>query len=64
MEFWAEAGITAAAFPELTLAGFVANLVPVTLGNIVGGALVGAAYWFAYLRDPAEADGTRTHHPR
>lgn len=31
----------------VTLAGFVHNLVPVTLGNIAGGALfVGAAYWF------------------
>jgi nitrite transporter NirC len=28
--------------------GFVHNLVPVTLGNIVGGALfVGGAYWLA-----------------
>ena len=25
------------------------NLLPVTLGNIVGGAAVGAAYWFIYL---------------
>lgn len=30
---------------------FFKNLVPVTLGNIVGGSLlVGAAYWLAYLR--------------
>lgn len=30
---------------------FSINLLPVTLGNIVGGALfVGGAYWFAYLR--------------
>ncbi len=30
------------------------NLVPVTLGNIVGGALmVGAIYWFIYLRPRA-----------
>lgn len=30
---------------------FFANLLPVTLGNIVGGALfVGASYYFAYLR--------------
>ncbi len=30
---------------------FVGNLVPVTLGNIVGGALmVGLVYWFIYLR--------------
>ena len=28
-----------------------ANLVPVTIGNIVGGAvMVGAVYWFIYLR--------------
>ena len=28
-----------------------ANLLPVTIGNIVGGALmVGAIYWFVYLR--------------
>jgi formate/nitrite transporter len=28
------------------------NLVPVTLGNVIGGAgLVGGAYWFIYLRD-------------
>ena len=28
-----------------------ANLVPVTIGNIIGGALmVGAIYWFVYLR--------------
>lgn len=30
---------------------FVKNLLPVTLGNIIGGALmVGLVYWFAYLR--------------
>ena len=27
------------------------NLLPVTIGNIVGGALmVGAVYWFVFLR--------------
>jgi formate/nitrite transporter FocA (FNT family) len=31
------------------------NLVPVTIGNIAGGALmVGAVYWFVYLRPRAE----------
>lgn len=30
---------------------FITNLVPVTLGNIVGGSLcVGAVYWYVYLR--------------
>jgi formate/nitrite transporter len=34
---------------------FTKNLLPVTLGNIVGGAVfVGAAYWFVYLRKPAQ----------
>lgn len=29
----------------------LANLLPVTIGNIIGGAvLVGAVYWFVYLR--------------
>ena len=29
------------------------NLIPVSLGNIVGGAgFVGLAYWFIYLRKP------------
>ena len=29
------------------------NLVPVTLGNLIGGTmLVAAVYWFVYLRRP------------
>ena len=36
---------------SLDLMGFASNLVPVTLGNIVGGTLlVAAVYWFIYLR--------------
>jgi formate/nitrite transporter len=35
--------------PEVDVAGMVANLVPVTLGNVVGGGvLVGLAYWLCY----------------
>ena len=31
---------------------FMKNLLPVTLGNIVGGAVcVGMAYWFVYLKE-------------
>jgi formate/nitrite transporter len=39
----------------LTLSGFlVGNLLPVTVGNIVGGGfLVAAVYWFVYLRRTA-----------
>jgi Formate/nitrite transporter len=37
---------------QLTWAGFVLhNLIPVTLGNLVGGVvMVAAVYWFVYLR--------------
>jgi formate/nitrite transporter FocA (FNT family) len=37
---------------NLTMTGFIMNnLLPVTLGNIVGGSLfVGLIYWFIYLR--------------
>jgi len=42
---------------DLTWGRFLGgNLVPVTIGNIVGGALmVGAIYWFVYLRPRGEA---------
>lgn len=36
---------------NLTISGFLGNLIPVTIGNIFGGAvLVGIVYWFIYLR--------------
>jgi formate/nitrite transporter len=40
----------------LTWERFVtANLVPVTIGNIIGGAvMVGAIYWFVYLRNEGD----------
>jgi formate transporter len=49
--FWASIGKTAADFPTLTWANFVGNLIPVTIGNIIGGSImVAAVYWFIYLR--------------
>jgi formate/nitrite transporter len=37
---------------NLNLVGFIYNLVPVTLGNIIGGSVfVGMIYWFIYLRN-------------
>lgn len=50
---WAEAsGLSAEALARLTWESFVtANLIPVTLGNIIGGGVfVGMAYWYAYRR--------------
>jgi formate transporter len=53
--FWSAIGKTAGDFPDLTWDRFLlGNLLPVTLGNIIGGAaLVGAVYWFVYLRKPS-----------
>lgn len=51
-KFFALIQKTAADFPNLTWGNFfLANLLPVTIGNIIGGAgMVGLVYWFAYLR--------------
>jgi len=51
-EFWQAAGATAAQFPSLTVSHFILdNLIPVTIGNIIGGGLlVGLTYWVIYLR--------------
>ncbi len=50
--FWQAIGATPTDYTNLTWgAFFVKNLLPVTIGNIIGGAgLVGLAYWFIYLR--------------
>jgi formate transporter FocA len=51
-EFWTAIGQSADDYVSLTWRAFVLrNLLPVTAGNIIGGAgLVGAVYWFVYLR--------------
>jgi formate transporter len=45
-----------AGLSHLTWGRFLgANLLPVTIGNVLGGAfMVGAIYWFVYLRKPKE----------
>jgi formate/nitrite transporter len=50
--FWNSIHKTPADFPALTWENFlVGNLLPVTIGNIIGGSImVGAVYWFVYLR--------------
>jgi formate/nitrite transporter len=50
-EFWAAIGQGAAAYPGLTVEAAFHNIVVATIGNLVGGSLlVGAVYWFVYLR--------------
>ena len=51
------AGVTAGSVSNLTWLGFAGNLVPVTIGNIIGGGiLIGAVYWLAYLRSQRAAE--------
>ena len=50
--FWQAIGKTAADYANLTWGNFLlANLLPVTIGNIIGGSvMVGLVYWFIYIR--------------
>ena len=53
-EFWTAIGQSAAAYPELTAGDALRNIIVATIGNLVGGSLmVGAVYWFVYLRQRA-----------
>jgi formate transporter len=59
---WVNATAGVPDLSNVTWGGFLFhNLLPVTIGNIIGGGLmVGAVYWFVYLRRPpqsAETDG-------
>jgi formate/nitrite transporter len=57
-EVFAAAADGAMMTDSLTLAGFAANLIPVTLGNIVGGTLlVAGIYWFVFLRRTVAGKG-------
>ncbi|MEP7216784.1 MAG: formate transporter FocA [Anaerolineaceae bacterium] len=50
--FWTSIQSSRGAYADLTWRNFlVNNLIPVTIGNVIGGAvLVGGAYWLIYLR--------------
>lgn len=50
-EFWTALGTTPDAFHGITWGNFLlGNLLPVTLGNTVGGIMVGMMYWGIYCR--------------
>lgn len=55
--FWQQVGVTASQYSDLNVTQFItANLIPITLGNIVGGAvLVGLANWSIYRRPQLKA---------
>ena len=48
--FWDAINRTPSAFPHLAMVASLTNLLWVTLGNMIGGMLVGITYWFIYLR--------------
>jgi len=56
---WTKLNVSAAGYAALTWPAFFSSLIPVTIGNIIGGGgLVGAVYWFIYLRKRApQQDG-------
>jgi len=53
-EFWTAIGQSTMTYPALTITGALHNIAVATIGNLVGGSLmVGAVYWFVYLRQRA-----------
>jgi formate transporter len=56
-EFWSSIGSSPDQFTQLTIDNFlIYNLLPVTIGNIIGGAfMVGMVYWFIFLRKKSPA---------
>ena len=63
--FFTSAAIDAAQFSDLTLSHFVIkNLIPVTLGNIVGGGIfVGLGYWWIEQAKPQHPSNIERHTP-
>lgn len=50
-EFWTAIGSHATDYAALTLTAAAHNVIVATIGNLIGGSLmVGAVYWFVYLR--------------
>jgi formate transporter FocA len=52
-DFWQNIGVSASTYSDLTWGRFVVNnLIPVTIGNIIGGVFfVALVYWVVYLRN-------------
>jgi len=50
-QMWSAIGQSAAEYPALTASAALHNILVATVGNLVGGSvMVGAVYWFVYLR--------------
>ena len=50
-EFWQAISADPATYADLTIGHFIVNnLIPVTIGNIIGGGMIGLTYWFIFRR--------------
>lgn len=60
-EFWIATGYNPADFADLNINNFIfANLIPVTIGNTIGGGLlVGFAYWVVNRRPELELEKSK-----
>jgi len=56
------AGLTASQVANVSVLGLVHNLIPVTIGNIIGGTSVGIVYWLIFLRKERTAGVLATRH--
>jgi formate transporter len=65
-DFWQAIGQTATDYGQLTWGAFlIKNLLPVTVGNVIGGAgFMGLVYWFVYLRPQKVIEVQPTVAPR
>jgi len=50
------AGVTASQIANVNAIGLFHNLLPVTIGNVVGGTSVGIVYWLIFLRKQRAAE--------
>jgi formate/nitrite transporter len=50
------AGVTASQIANVNVLGLFQNLVPVTVGNVIGGTSVGIVYWLVFLRKERSAE--------
>jgi len=56
------AGLTASQIANVNVLGLVHNLVPVTIGNVIGGTSVGIIYWLIFLRKQRAAEVLAIRH--
>jgi formate/nitrite transporter FocA (FNT family) len=60
-EFAGAVNVSSQALSNLSWVGFFHNVIPVTIGNIIGGSIfVGAAYWVIFKQQTRECKSVST----